>query len=180
MMEDIDVNSDRRLTFQEFKNALLKMDLKLTDSQTTGDFDNMDTNNDGLIKFTDFCLWVANKKCPNINPKRQPNAQVKANKSDSPKPMVLSAKFAFNSDIESERSSPLPQALLEVSLSVSPFPNNQGKADVPDDQLQTHDVEEQTHDTEEQNNDAAEQNNDATEQQNDADEQQNDDEVQKK
>lgn len=64
VFDAIDTGSDRRIDLGEFKAGLSKLDMKLNDTDAAAEFDTMDRNDGGQVLFDEFCIWLANKRCP--------------------------------------------------------------------------------------------------------------------
>ena len=64
---DIDRDFDRRLDKNEFYQGAKKLGLKLKRKQADAAFEEMDTNNGGVVLFDEFCVWYTKK----INPDRE-------------------------------------------------------------------------------------------------------------
>lgn len=62
MFEQLDADSDRRIDFNEFKKAALKMakwGVDMSDPQKA--FDECDDNKGGYVLFDEFCSWAISK-----------------------------------------------------------------------------------------------------------------------
>ncbi|CAG8473583.1 hypothetical protein C2G38_2110247 [Gigaspora rosea] len=59
----LDVDHDKRISFEEFKKGhkLMKLD-GLSDEELREEFGKIDTNNGGLILFDEFCIYAAKRK----------------------------------------------------------------------------------------------------------------------
>jgi len=64
LFDNSDGDKDRRLTEKEFKWCLACLGEKMSDSQASMEFRQVDRNGGGIILFDEFCKYVTSKKCP--------------------------------------------------------------------------------------------------------------------
>jgi len=64
VFEQVDSDSDRRMTFPEFKKCMCFCGVQMSETEARRDFNMVDKNKGGLILFDEFCAYFASKKCP--------------------------------------------------------------------------------------------------------------------
>lgn len=62
--DGIDTDDDRRVDFEEFKQGLRLLDMKLPPKRARAEFDDMDENGGGVVLFDEFAAWAAERACP--------------------------------------------------------------------------------------------------------------------
>ncbi|CAG8597894.1 8291_t:CDS:2 [Dentiscutata erythropus] len=63
IFQKLDVDHDKRITFEEFKKGHKLIKLQgLSDEELKEEFTKIDTNNGGLILFDEFCIYAAKRK----------------------------------------------------------------------------------------------------------------------
>lgn len=60
----VDADDDRRLDRAEFGKGLHVLGLDMSEEQATRVFDQMDSNDGGLVLFDEFAAWAALEACP--------------------------------------------------------------------------------------------------------------------
>eukprot|EP01043_Picozoa_sp_COSAG02_P052181 COSAG02_NODE_5585_length_4212_cov_3.607829_1_plen_305_part_00 len=55
----IDTDNDHRLTLSEFTNGCNSLGIPVADNEAASVFAEIDTDNGGVVRFTEFCLWCA-------------------------------------------------------------------------------------------------------------------------
>eukprot|EP00747_Dinoflagellata_sp_TGD_P213069 gnl/TRDRNA2_/TRDRNA2_86078_c2_seq1.p1 gnl/TRDRNA2_/TRDRNA2_86078_c2~~gnl/TRDRNA2_/TRDRNA2_86078_c2_seq1.p1 ORF type:complete len:493 (-),score=101.48 gnl/TRDRNA2_/TRDRNA2_86078_c2_seq1:163-1641(-) len=64
VFDSVDQDKDRRLTYQEFKQAMFACGAKVSESEARSDFQKVDKNGGGIILFDEFCKFFTAKYCP--------------------------------------------------------------------------------------------------------------------
>ncbi|CAG8566823.1 17384_t:CDS:2, partial [Dentiscutata heterogama] len=63
IFQKLDVDHDRRITFEEFKKGHKLINLEgLSDEELKEEFNKIDINKGGLILFDEFCIYAAKRK----------------------------------------------------------------------------------------------------------------------
>lgn len=52
-----DTNRDRRINHEEFRELLKNLEAEMSDDEASIGFEEIDTDNDGLIDFDEFLAW---------------------------------------------------------------------------------------------------------------------------
>ena len=61
MFEEIDKDHDRRLSFEEFKNASALVGHPMSEEEASSEFIRMDEDGGGVVLFDEFCVWCAHR-----------------------------------------------------------------------------------------------------------------------
>ena len=62
--KQVDADNDRRLDFAEFKAGLDLIGMNIDDVEAREEFDQMDSNEGGIVLFDEFCVWYTKKHEP--------------------------------------------------------------------------------------------------------------------
>ncbi len=60
----LDQDGDRRLTLAEFNAGLPLVGLHLPEDEAAAEFASLDANQNGIVVFEEFCMWLIKKKVP--------------------------------------------------------------------------------------------------------------------
>merc|ERR1712166_385890 len=63
-LKQVDADNDRRLDFAEFKAGLDLIGMNIDDVEAREEFDQMDSNEGGIVLFDEFCVWYTKKHEP--------------------------------------------------------------------------------------------------------------------
>jgi Ca2+-binding EF-hand superfamily protein len=67
----IDTDHDHRLTLSEFTNGCSLLGIPVADNEAANVFGEMDTDNGGVVRFTEFCVWCARHTVANEHRQQQ-------------------------------------------------------------------------------------------------------------
>merc|ERR1712166_1474279 len=62
--EQVDTDDDRRLDEKEFIEGLDRLGMNLSDDEAKASFDDMDSNDGGIVLFDEFCIWFTKQVSP--------------------------------------------------------------------------------------------------------------------
>merc|ERR1712166_1076093 len=62
--EQVDTDDDRRMDEEEFIKGLGMLGMNLSEKDAKADFDEMDSNDGGIVLFDEFCIWFTKKVSP--------------------------------------------------------------------------------------------------------------------
>merc|ERR1712032_610962 len=60
----VDSDSDRRMDFGEFQSSIGQLGINPSSTKAREEFDFMDQNGGGMVLFSEFCKWVAERQLP--------------------------------------------------------------------------------------------------------------------
>merc|ERR1711988_1483177 len=64
VFEQVDTDDDRRMDEKEFIAGLGKLGMNLPDDEAKAEFDEMDSNDGGIVLFDEFCVWYTKQVTP--------------------------------------------------------------------------------------------------------------------
>merc|ERR1712166_1011401 len=62
--EQVDTDDDRRMDEKEFLEGLSRLSLDLSEDEAKASFDEMDSNDGGIVLFDEFCIWYTKLVAP--------------------------------------------------------------------------------------------------------------------
>jgi Ca2+-binding EF-hand superfamily protein len=68
VFDEIDLDDDRRINLEEFKQGLDKLKLNLSDEEASKTFAEIDSNSGGEVLFVEFCAYIRKRVNPDDNP----------------------------------------------------------------------------------------------------------------